>query len=409
MEMRYVVEVAGLGADPSETTRRLAQTFGVSHDKAARLLRRVPGVVTKPVSEPEARRVAALFEQAGLAAQLRPAEAVQVVSEPPIPVADPEPAVSAPPSAQIRAEQPTQQVQQAQGQQVQGQQVQGQQVEVAPVALATKAPRFSIRTKFLLVGIVPVVLTISAAVAVIVLILPGVLRTQLLEAARNPAIAFASSVDGLPDPAAMANLQVMLERSRPAFVAQGVSFVLVTDDAGHPRAGWISGAASLEALAGEIYTGVRQRAAGAMARAFAQQHGIAMGPSDPPSRLIDLAGTRIEVASHAVQRGDQVLGAVVIGIADEVVAERVRTLLFNTVALSALPVLLAIIIAIALASSQTRNVLYLTKAAEQMSRGDLEKSVLLTTNDELGELSRALERMRISLQESLERLRRQRR
>jgi HAMP domain-containing protein len=281
---------------------------------------------------------------------------------------------------------------------------------VAPVApVAGKAPRLSIRTKFLLVGIVPVVLTISAAVAVIVLILPGVLRTQLLEAARNPAIAFASSVEGLPDPAAMANLQVMLERSRPAFVAQGVSFVLVTDDAGHPRAGWISGAASLEALAGEIYTGVRQRAAGAMARAFAEQHGIAMGPIDPPSRLIDLAGTRIEVASHAVQRGDQVLGAVVIGIADEVVVERVRTLLFNTVALSVLPVLLAIVIAIALARSQTRNVLYLTKAAEQMSRGDLETSVLLTTNDELGELSRALERMRISLQESLERLRRRRR
>lgn len=396
MEMRYVVEVAGLGADPAETTRRLAQTFGVSHDKAARLLRRVPGVVTKPVSEAEARRVAALFEQAGLAAQVRPAEAV---SEPPIPVAAPEPAVSAPLSAQIRAEQPTQQ----------GQQAQEQQVEVAPVTSANKAPRLSIRTKFLLVGIVPVVLTISAAVAVIVLILPGVLRTQLLEAARNPAIAFASSVEGLPNPAAMANLQVMLERSRAAFTAQGVSFVLVTDDAGHPRAGWISGAASLEALAGEIYTGVRQRASGAMARAFAEQHGIAMGPIDPPSRLIDLAGTRIEVASHAVQRGDQVLGAVVIGIADEVVVERVRTLLFNTVALSVLPVLLAIVIAIALARSQTRNVLYLTKAAEQMSRGDLEKSVLLTTNDELGELSRALERMRISLQESLERLRRRRR
>ncbi|MBS3933623.1 MAG: hypothetical protein KGZ35_04640, partial [Truepera sp.] len=237
--MPYVVEVAGLEADPAETAHRLAQTFGVSIDKAARLLRRVPGVVTKPVSEAEARRVAALFEQAGLAARVRPTE---VVSEPPIPVAAPEPPVSAPPAAQIQAEQPTQPAQQAQE----------QQVEVAPVASATRAPRLSIRTKFLLVGIVPVVLTISAAVAVILLILPGVLRTQLLEAARNPAIAFASSVEGLPNPAAMANLQVMLERSRAAFAAQGVSFVLVTDDAGHPRAGWISGAASLEALAGEI-------------------------------------------------------------------------------------------------------------------------------------------------------------
>lgn len=405
MEMRYVVEVAGLGADPSDAARRLAQTFGVSHDKATRLLRRVPGVVTKPVSEQEALRVAALFEQAGLAAQLRPfdklstppAEAVQAVSEPPVPVA-PEPVArlaveSPPPPVPVPAEQPTQQA----------------PVAVAPVAPVAKAPRLSIRTKFLLVGIVPVVLTITAAVAVILLILPGVLRTQLLEAARNPAIAFASSLPGSFEPAAIADLQVMLERSRDAFVAQGVSFVLVTDDAGHPRAGWVSGAASLEALAGEVYTGVRQRATGAMARAFAEQQGIAMGPVDLPSRLIDLAGTRIEVASHAVQRGDQVLGAVVIGIADEVVAARVTTLLLNTLALSLLPMLLAIVVAVALARSQTRNVLSLTKAAERMSRGDLESSVPIATNDELGELSRALERMRISLQESLERLRRPRR
>lgn len=406
MGTRYVVEVAAVSeGDRADIARRVAQTFGVSVDKAERLLRRTPGVVTKPVPEPEAQTVAGLFAQAGLSARVRPAEERQVEVAPPVAVADPPPPSAPPPEPPAPVEPPVAAADRS---------AEATPVpEASPRAVAPR-PRRSIRTKFLLVGVVPALLTVTAAVAAIVLTLPGVLRTQLLEGARNPAIAFASSVEGLlagsfDEPGVLMSLQAMLERSRPAFEAQNVSFVLVTDLDGHPRAGWVMGADSLSALADEVYTGVRQRAAGAMARAFAEQHAIAMGPVDPPSRLIDLAGTRIEVASQAIQRGPETVGAVVIGIADEVIAERVNALLLNTVALSALPVLLALVIAILLARSQTRQILNLTKAADQMSRGDLTTSVLIESNDELGELSRALERMRISLQESLERLRRRRR
>lgn len=402
MSTRYVVEITAVGdASQAELAARVAQTFGVSADKAARLLRRIPGVVTKPVAETEARTVAEMFNRAGLTAELRPvapepafkpfpaaqaARAPEAVAPPPA-VDTPSPAVDVPQAA----------------------------VAAPPQAASVVRPRRrrSIRTKFLLVGVLPALLTVSAAVAAIVLTLPGVLRTQLLEGARNPAIALAGSIEGLWtgafDEAGLSSLQAMLERSRAAFEAQNVSFVLVTDIDGHPRAGWVSGAGSIAALPDEVYTGVRQRAAGAMARAFAERHNIAMGPVDPPSRLIDLAGTRIEVASQAIQGGAEAIGAVVIGIADEVVAERVNALLLNTVTFSALPVLLALVIAIALARSQTRQVLSLTQAADQMSRGDLTTSVLIDSNDELGDLSQALERMRISLQESLERLRRRRR
>jgi HAMP domain-containing protein len=406
MGTRYVVEVAAVSeGDRADIARRVAQTFGVSVDKAERLLRRTPGVVTKPVPEPEAQTVAGLFAQAGLSARVRPAEERQVEAAPPVAVADPPPPSAPPPEPPAPVEPPVAAADRS---------AEATPVpEASPRAVAPR-PRRSIRTKFLLVGVVPALLTVTAAVAAIVLTLPGVLRTQLLEGARNPAIAFASSVEGVlagsfDEPGVLMSLQAMLERSRPAFEAQNVSFVLVTDLDGHPRAGWVMGADSLSALADEVYTGVRQRAAGAMARAFAEQHAIAMGPVDPPSRLIDLAGTRIEVASQAIQRGPETVGAVVIGIADEVIAERVNALLLNTVALSALPVLLALVIAILLARSQTRQILNLTKAADQMSRGDLTTSVLIESNDELGELSRALERMRISLQESLERLRRRRR
>jgi HAMP domain-containing protein len=51
---------------------------------------------------------------------------------------------------------------------------------------------------------------------------------------------------------------------------------------------------------------------------------------------------------------------------------------------------------------------YLLGAADRISRGDLEEPVGLDSNDELGQLARAIERMRVSLQEGMERLRNRR-
>lgn len=49
-----------------------------------------------------------------------------------------------------------------------------------------------------------------------------------------------------------------------------------------------------------------------------------------------------------------------------------------------------------------------TQKADEISRGDLAEPVSLRSNDELDDLSAALERMRVSMSGALERLRRRR-
>ena len=51
----------------------------------------------------------------------------------------------------------------------------------------------------------------------------------------------------------------------------------------------------------------------------------------------------------------------------------------------------------------------LVKAADSISLGDLTRPVKSTTNDELGDLAQALERMRLSLEAAMDRLRRRKR
>jgi methyl-accepting chemotaxis protein len=140
-----------------------------------------------------------------------------------------------------------------------------------------------------------------------------------------------------------------------------------------------------------------------------EQNGIPLGRFNPPSRLVDAAGTPLEVAAHPVIKGGNTIGNAVVGMSGQVVAGRVTNTLVTTLLASTLPVILAIMIALWLARTITTNVLRLVKAADRISLGELNEPVGLKTNDELNELGESLERMRVSLQESLERLRRRRR
>lgn len=67
--------------------------------------------------------------------------------------------------------------------------------------------------------------------------------------------------------------------------------------------------------------------------------------------------------------------------------------------------LLAIGVAIFAAQRLTRPIIELTQASNNISLGQLDQAIQLKTDDEIGELAEALERMRISLKQALERLR----
>jgi HAMP domain-containing protein len=274
--------------------------------------------------------------------------------------------------------------------------------------------RVSLRRKFLIAAILPTLLTVASAVAAILLTVPGALRGLLLESARNPAIALADGVGGLiPGNAlegeSIKQIQESLNLSRATFLNQNVQFVVVTDAVGNPLAGWYGQEPSLAAVPAQVRTHMQTQARRATARAYMEKNGIPLGTFNPPSRLVDAAGIPLEVAAHPIIKAGTTIGNTIVGMSGQVVSGRVTSTLTTTLLASTLPVILAIMIALWLARTITTNVLRLVRAADRISLGELNEPVRLRTNDELNELGEALERMRVSLQESLERLRRRRR
>jgi HAMP domain-containing protein len=67
--------------------------------------------------------------------------------------------------------------------------------------------------------------------------------------------------------------------------------------------------------------------------------------------------------------------------------------------------LLASVAAVAAAQRLTRPIVELTEASNNISLGQLDQAIQIKTDDEIGQLAEALERMRISLKQALERLR----
>ena len=87
----------------------------------------------------------------------------------------------------------------------------------------------------------------------------------------------------------------------------------------------------------------------------------------------------------------------------------IRNTLLIASLFSLLLVLISAVLAIFTARRITRPILGLVDAANEISLGKLDNPVTVNTNDEIGDLARALERMRVSLGAALERLRRRRR
>lgn len=274
--------------------------------------------------------------------------------------------------------------------------------------------RSRIRSKFLVSSILPTLLTVVAALGAILFTVQPALRTQLLQSARNPAIAFASVAervigsDSLDTPAVISELSAALTDTQQSFQEQDINFVMVTDASGDPLAGWYGDASDLTAVPDTLRTAIQLQSRRATAQAYAAANDIQMGSYNPPSRAAEADGQRLEVAGEAIEAGGVPVGAVIVGVNNQSVVNKIRGVLTSTFLAAALPVLLAVLLGVLLTRAITRNILYLISASDTISRGDFSQSVQVRSNDELGDLSRAIERMRVSLQESLERLQRRR-
>ena len=130
--------------------------------------------------------------------------------------------------------------------------------------------------------------------------------------------------------------------------------------------------------------------------------------SDPPntsSARARLNGRAVVETRSAILDGQ--LGTARVGLWVETIDEETRSTLITIIALIAACMFFGIVLSILLASKTIRPILDLTAVADDISRGQLDTSVTIRTNDEIGELGRSLERMRASLRAAMIRLNRQ--
>lgn len=103
---------------------------------------------------------------------------------------------------------------------------------------------------------------------------------------------------------------------------------------------------------------------------------------------------------------DGQLGLVRVGLWAETVQSDVRSTLLPIIGLIVVCLALGVFLSIMLATKTIRPILDLKAVADDISRGRLDTSVSIQTNDEVGELGRSLERMRASLKAAMIRLNR---
>ena len=290
----------------------------------------------------------------------------------------------------------------------------GEPEPAAAVATATAAPaarkrRGSLRSKLLSTAIVPVLLTIVGALAATWYTARPALYQQLLDSARNPAIATAASLSSAFEQSAGAGgidylqLQDTILITRQAFPREDIAFIIATDVEGNPLPGFFAGGESLATDAGELQNVIRDRSLEAISLGTDARTGR-QGSSSQLSGM----GSGIEIVAQPLIVNQEPVGAVVVGVSDAAVTAQVNRSILNVLLFSLIPLLLAILIAVSRARRLTNNVLNLTGKADAISRGELDEEVSFRSGDELDDLAEALERMRVSMRGALDRLRRRR-
>ncbi|MEJ2291134.1 MAG: HAMP domain-containing protein [Deinococcales bacterium] len=282
---------------------------------------------------------------------------------------------------------------------------------------ATTLQRGGLRRRVAMSSILPALLTLVVmGVAMLVTILP-LLRSQQLYRAADAAHAEASTIEaltgGMPlDSQTLSPALVDLsQRSQALLGGGGVRLMVVTDATGAALAGWYGAATTPAAMP----PGVRQAVSG---RALSTVAGQVQGGETLVQSLqaswhsvlamLGLATAGDVFGAAPVMSAGQPIGAVVVGVSPVSASALVGNAFLTTLLVGLVPVLIAILVAMGLTRGLRAQVSYLLGAADRISRGDLEEPVELDSRDELGQLARAIERMRVSLQEGMERLRRRR-
>ncbi|QFP77536.1 HAMP domain-containing protein [Deinococcus sp. AJ005] len=254
-----------------------------------------------------------------------------------------------------------------------------------------KGPRRSLTRQLTLGTLAPLALSSAVTLGVLALVLPAVQRQAAQEQARTLAAAVGANLGS----GAQLSAQIGALAATP-----GVGFV---------RAEFPGGQTTLRAQDAGVGSQNRELSAwlgshpnGGTLKLGGTQYVIAQ------ATFRKNAAGKAEVMPAGAAQNTPVLRQVVVGVPNTQATSALRNAL--------LLVLLAALLGLALggwlagraARQITRPIERLVKAADAISMGDLSRPVHADQNDEIGDLSQALERMRQSLEAAMERLRRRR-
>jgi hypothetical protein len=311
--MKYIVEVhAPVLENPQTLARKLVEQFNVRLEVASDLMKLIPGTVTKPVSAKEASTISTMLSGIGLRVSTRQAHA-----------------------------------------------------EPAPASLtkgvADTASRYG---TFLAVSLLPALLALAATLGIILLKVQPTLTRQLLEGARNPAIAFASvserviGSNSITSWAALNELDAALEDGRKSFQEQHIAFLMITDARGSQLAGWYGDDLSLTTVPDSLRAMIEvesQRVTGQLASLITPQTSrsdkikankvepsfLQMGGSPQKEQIIESNAQRFAVIAEAIEVNGKPIGAVVVGVNTQFAENSFRSVFINSLAVGAGAVLLA--------------------------------------------------------------------
>lgn len=437
--MKYVVEVVQRPLSNSGGyTSALAQAFDIPLSKAESLVARLPGKVTKPVRAHLAKEIAERFQKVGLDAVVKPTEdlpkakpdvfesGLEDAAEPdfsniefddlPLPLED----TGYDTMLGVNPEEFALEELELDDSPEAFQDVTPYEVGITPAAdalLSRTGSKSIIRNpsvdsvprrrgkilgRLLSIAILPTLLTIIGALVVTWFVVRPALYEQLLASARNPAIAAAASLSSQLEDAdttsAAAQFLDTILLARETFPRDSVSFIVATDPEGAPLAASFAGVRGDVSDNRDLETLIRTRAVQAV-----------QGESGGATRPQLASGERYEVVAQPIRSGEETIGTIVVGVTDRAVTDQVNRILLTTLVFSLIPLALAILFAVTRARSFSNNIVRLTRRADEISRGDLSNPVeSLNSRDELEDLGQALERLRVSMQEAMERLRRRR-
>ncbi|UQN06204.1 HAMP domain-containing protein [Deinococcus sp. QL22] len=284
-------------------------------------------------------------------------------------------------------------------------------------------------------ALAPLALSTAVTLTLLSLTLPGLQRQLVAQNAQAVAVAVGTSLDTRDQETVNAQLDALLARSAVGFVRvelpDGTTYFRGRD----PRldgtlqssvAKWlvdnpITGTFQTSGSAADSYRTQLQQLEEVGAGDSSQAQELRRQAEDPANQRSDRTPyvvSRLGViegqngqrtTTSATEKNDSLLYRIAVGVPNAQAAINLRNTLLLVLGVSLLALALAAALAVRAARRVVQPIERLVAVADAISMGDLSRPVQADRNDEIGDLAQALERMRLSLEAAMDRLRRRKR